>query len=59
LSSREDVANKGGHHYKQEENNAYVSCLFVEVGAVIKSSSDMHIDADEEEGCAVGVHISD
>jgi len=59
LSSRKDITNKGGYYYKQEEDNTYVSCFFVEVGTVVKPPSDVHIDADEEERCAVGMYISD
>lgn len=59
MSSGEDVANKGSHYYEEEEDNAHVSCLFVEVGPVIKAPSNVHINTDEEERCPVSVHIPD
>jgi len=59
LASGQDVTNKGSHYYKEEEDDTDVSCLFVEVGAVIKSSSDVHINTDEEERRAVSVYVPD
>jgi len=59
LSSGEYVTNKCGYHYKKKEHDADVSCFFVEVGAVIEPTSDMYINTDEEERCAVGVYIPD
>jgi hypothetical protein len=59
LSSREYIADEGSHYYKKEKHNAYVSCFFVEVRAIVKASSDVYINTDEEERCSISVHVSD
>jgi len=59
LSSREDVAYESSYHCKKQENNTDVSSFFIEVRAIIKASSDMQVDANKEERCAVGVYVSD
>jgi len=35
LSPGQDVAYKGGYHYEEEEDNPHVSCLLIQVGAVV------------------------
>ena len=35
LSSGQNVAYERGHHYEKEEDDPNVSCLFIEVGAVV------------------------
>lgn len=58
MTSGEDVSYECGYHNQEEEDNSNVSCFFVEVGAVVETSADVKVDADKEEGCAVGVHVS-
>jgi len=59
LAPREDVAYEGGYYNQQEEHYTNISGLFVKVRPVVKSSGNVYVDADEEEGCSVGVHVSD
>ena len=59
MSSGKDVAYEGGHYYEKEKDDSDISCFFVQVRAVVQASSNVEVDADEEERCAVGVHVSD
>ena len=58
MSSGEDIANKGSYHYQEEKYNPNVSCLFVQIGAIVKASSDVEVKADKEERGTVGVEVS-
>lgn len=59
LSSGQDVAHKGGYYYEKEEDNTYVSCFLIQVGAVVQASSNVEVNADEEERRAVSVYVPD
>lgn len=59
LSSRQDVAHERSHHYQEEKDYPDISCLFVQVGAVVQASSDVKVNTDKEERGAIGVHVTD
>lgn len=59
MSSGEDVTDEGGYYYKKEENNANISCLFIEIRSIVKAASDVYINADEKERCSVGMYVTD
>lgn len=59
MSSGEDVSYEGCYYYKEKEDNADISCFFIEVGAVIQASADVKINANEKEGGTVCVEVSD
>lgn len=59
MSSGKDVAHEGCYYGQEEEDHPNVSCFFVQVGAVVQASSDVKIDANEEERCTVGMYVPD
>lgn len=59
MSSWEDVAYESSYHYQKQKDHPHVPGFFIEIGAVVKTPSDVQIDADEEEGGSVSVEIPD
>lgn len=53
MASGKDVADECGYYYEEEKNHTNVSCFHEKVGAVVKASPDVEINANEEEGGAV------
>ena len=59
MASRKDIAYESSYHYKEEKDYPNVSCFFMEVRAVVKSSSNVKINADKKEGCTISMYVSD
>lgn len=59
MASGEDVPYESGYYYKEQEDDSNISSFFIEVGAVVKAPSDVHIDANEKERGTVGVEVTD
>lgn len=58
MASGKNISNEGSHYRQEEEYNADISGFLVDKGAIVKASSDMGVQANEKERCAISVHVT-
>lgn len=58
MSSGKDIAYESSYYYQEKEDYPDGSCFFLEVGAVVEATADVHVDADEEEGCTISMNVT-